>query len=156
MRKNELRLGENTMIRVLDISGESILIVDCLKRSVPRWVQESEFACYKECGESTLSERTGIVPLPIENLDTKNRSYAYKRFSMITGVLPFIGNEKERCNAVNKMAEYFNVSKQTIKNLLWTYLVFQNISVLAPKQCNCEKELTADEKNMRWALNNVY
>ncbi|MCC8129384.1 MAG: transposase family protein [Clostridiales bacterium] len=156
MQKNELLQGEDTIIRVLGISEGNILIVDCLKRSVPRWLQESALACYEECNEATLSKQTGIVPLSIENLDAKSRSYAYKRFSMIAGILPFIGIEKERCMAVNKMAEYFKVSNQTIKYLLWLYLVYQNVSVLAPKQCIHERELTADEKNMRWALNKFF
>ncbi len=156
MRKSELLQGENTLIRILDISAGSILIVDCLKKSVPRWLQESELACYEECNEATLSKQTGIVPLLIEDLNAEQRSYAYKRFSMIAGILPFIGIEKERCKAVNKMAEYFKVSNQTIKYLLWLYLVYQNVSVLAPKQCSHERELTADEKNMRWALNKYF
>ena len=47
------------------------------------------------------------------------------------------------------------VSKQTIRHYLCLYLVYQDISVLAPKQKK-EKELSKDEKNMRWALNKFF
>lgn len=47
------------------------------------------------------------------------------------------------------------VSKQTIRHYLRLYLVYQDISVLAPKQKK-EKELSKDEKNMRWALNKFF
>lgn len=48
------------------------------------------------------------------------------------------------------------VSVNTMKNYLISYLVYQNITILAPKERKVEKELTQDEKNMRWALNKYY
>ena len=46
-------------------------------------------------------------------------------------------------------------SKQTIRKYLCLYLDYQNIAALAPAP-KVEKELTQDEKNMRWALNKFF
>jgi len=47
------------------------------------------------------------------------------------------------------------MSKQSIRSFLCSYLVYQDVAVLAPKQSK-EKELTEDQKNMRWALNKFF
>lgn len=56
---------------------------------------------------------------------------------------------------IKNISEEMYVSKQTIRHYLCLYLVYQDISVLAPKQKK-EKELSKDEKNMRWALNKFF
>lgn len=156
MKNNKLLQKDNNIIRLLEEENGNALIVDCMKRNVPHWINSSELTEYKECITDDLSKITGVCPLPIEELDGESRRIAYERFTTITGVLPFIADDKDRCNAINNMAEHFKISKQTIKQYLWMYLVYQNISVLAPKKCNYEKPLTADEKNIRWALNKYF
>lgn len=156
MQKNELLKKDNNIIRVLEIENNKVLIVNCIKRSVPQWISSTELTEYAECNINDLSELTAVYPISIDELDNKSRCIAYKRFTYISGVLPFITDDKSRCNAISNMARHFNVSKQTIKQYLWLYLVYQNIGVLAPKKCNYEKPLTTDEKNMRWALNKYF
>lgn len=156
MKKNELLIKDDNIIRVLEINNKNALIVDCIKRSVPHWISKTELTEYKECSTDDLSNTTGVCPLPIEELDGESRRIAYERFTIIAGVLPFVVDDKNRCNAISNMAEHFKISKQTIKQYLWLYLVYQNISVLAPKKYNYEKPLTADEKNIRWALNKFF
>lgn len=156
MQKNELLQKDGNIIRVLEIKIEKALIVNCINKSVPKWINETDLTEYTECNINILSEITGIYPLTIDDLDNKSRCAAYERFTTIAGILPYIADDKARCNAISNMAEHFNISKQTIKNSLWLYLVYQNISVLAPKKCSCEKVLTADEKNIRWALNKYF
>ena len=56
----------------------------------------------------------------------------------------------------SSIAEIKGVSKQTIRNYLWLYLVYQDIAALAPKQKCEDRPLTQDEKNMRWALNKFF
>lgn len=156
MKKNELLQKDNNIVRVLEIENNKVLIVDCIKRSVPHWIIKAELTEYTECSIKELSEITGIYPLSIEELDGEYRCIAYERFTMIAGILPFIANDKKRCDSISNIAEHFNISKQTIKRYLWMYLVYQNISVLAPKKCNYDKPLTPDEKNIRWALNKYF
>lgn len=156
MLKNKLLRKDDKIIRILDTKDNVVLIVDCIKRSVPHWTHITTLTKYVECDLQDLLESTSVNLTSIDKLDSESRRIAYERFTIISGVLPFIANDKDRCNAINNMAEYFNISKQTIKNNLWLYLVYQNISILAPKKCNYEKPLTIDEKNMRWALNKYF
>lgn len=156
MRKNELLQNGDTIIRVLDIKDGAVLVIDCIKRTMPKWYGISDLTGYENCTEWTLSEKTNITPLPMDELDAENRKVAYAHYTMIAGVLPFIGDDTDRCRTVNRLAEYSGKSKQTIRNLLCLYLAYQNISVLAPKKCSYERPLTDDEKNIRWALNKFF
>ena len=156
MKKNSLFRNSETIVRILDSQENRALIIDCIKLTVPRWIDISVLIEYLPCTEQELSKQTNIIPLPIDSLDVENRRYAYERYTIIAGVLPFISNEKERCYAISKIAEQRNISKQTVKNALCLYLAYQNISVLAPKKHCYDKPLTQDEKNMRWALNKYF
>ena len=156
MQKNSLLQNTEKVIRVLDISENKALIIDCVRLTVPKWIEISALSDYTICTETELSARTNISPLPIDDLDADSRRYAYERYTIIAGVLPFIGDEKERCYAIAKIAEQRKISKQTVKNTLCLYLTYQNISVLAPKKQSNDRPLTQDEKNMRWALNKYF
>ena len=134
MKKNSLLKKSDSIIRILDIKKSKVLIIDCVKLTVPKWIDISGLTEYSGCTEDELLKITNRNLQPIESLDTKSKSYAYSRYTMIAGVLPFISDEKERCYAISKIAERHNISKQTVKNTLCLYLAYQNISVLAPKK----------------------
>lgn len=156
MRKNELLKCGDSIIRILESKDNSALIVDCIQRFMPKWVQQSELSCYKNCTEQELTSVTGKIICDYDSLDKKSRCFAHEHFTLIAGVLPFIGDDRLRCSMISSVANEKNVSKQTIRNYLWLYLVYQNISVLAPKQKQQDRPLTQDEKNMRWALNKFF
>lgn len=156
MKKNSLLKKSDSIIRILDIKESQSLIIDCIKLTVPKWIDISDLTEYSACTEDELLKITGRSLQQVESLDTKSKSYAYSRYTMIAGVLPFISDEKERCYAISKMAERHNISKQTVKNTLCLYLAYQSISALAPKKYCCDKPMTQDEKNMRWALNKYF
>lgn len=153
MQRNDLLRNENSIYRVLQVQNGTALMIDCVKRTMPKWCDCNG---YIPCSEDDLTATTNISPLPLEELDTDSRRYAYEHYNMIAGVLPFVGDNTERCNMIGRVAELFHVSKQTIRNNLCLYLVYQNISVLAPKKCSYERPLTEDEKNIRWALNKYF
>lgn len=156
MKKNSLLKKSDSIIRILDIKESQSLIIDCIKLTVPKWIDISDLTEYSACTEDELLKITGRSLQQVESLDTKSKSYAYSRYTMIAGVLPFISDEKERCYVISKMAERHNISKQTVKNTLCLYLAYQSISALAPKKYCCDKPMTQDEKNMRWALNKYF
>lgn len=153
MQKNDLLRNETSIYRVLQVQNDTALMIDCVKRTMPKWC---DCTGYSPCSEDDLIAVTNISPLPLEALDADSWRYAYAHYNMIAGVLPFVGNDTERCNMIGKAAELFHVSKQTIRNNLCLYLVYQNISVLAPKRCNYKRPFTDDEKNIRWALNKYF
>ena len=143
--------NENQIIRVLKSHGDKALVIDCIKRTMPKWVDGNSLSNYDDCGEDEMYERTDY-PFGRE-LTPKEERIAQERFTMISGVLPFIGNEQKRSQMIDFLSEH--QSKQTIRKYLCLYLVYQDIDALAPPP-RTEKELSQDEKNMRWALNRFF
>lgn len=155
MRKNSLLKQSDKIVRVLEVKDSSILTIDCIKRTMPEWKEKKLFVDWMPVTEQELWERTGIYPTKVDTALSTTSKYIQEHFSLIAGILPFIGDEKERSRMIRSIAEHKHYSKQTIRNTLCLYLAFQDISVLAPKQKK-EKELTSDEKIMRWALNKFF
>lgn len=153
MKKNDLLKFNGSIYRALQIREGSFLLIDCIKQTMPKWY---EYKDCEICSEEDLMAATNISLAPLEELDADSRRYAYAHYNMIAGVLPFIGEEKERSMMIGKVAEMFDVSKQTTRHNLCMYLAYQNISALAPRKCNYERPLTKDEKNIRWALNKYF
>ena len=143
--------NENQIIRVLKSHGDKALVIDCIKRTMPRWVDGNSLSNFDDCGEDEMFERTDY-PFGRE-LTPKEERIAQERFTMIAGVLPYIGNEQKRSQMIDFLSEH--QSKQTIRKYLCLYLVYQDIDALAPPP-RTEKELSQDEKNMRWALNKFF
>lgn len=149
MQKNDLLRHENSVLRILDIQEDKLLVIDCLHKSIPKWISASELSAFKEC--------TGLSPLPdYDSLDKESRRIAHTRFTMIAAILPFIGDAKQRSASIARISNEQNISKQTLRHYLWIYLVHQDIAALAPKQRTSDRQLSSDEKNMRWALNRFF
>lgn len=155
MKKNSLWKSREQMVRVLELKKEKVFVIDCVKRAMPYWVITDSLSGYEECTEAEMIQRTGAVIPDIEKLDAESRRFIRAHFTMIAPILPFVSDIKQRTYIINQIAIEKNVSKQTIRNYLCLYLVYQNESVFCPKQKE-EKELTEDEKNMRWGLNKFY
>ena len=155
MKKNSLWKSREQMVRVLELKKEKVFVIDCVKRAMPYWVITDSLSGYEECTEAEMIQRTGAVIPDIEKLDAESRRFIREHFTMIAPVLPFVSDIKQRTYIINQIAAEKNVSKQTIRNYLCLYLVYQNEVVFCPKQKE-EKELTEDEKNMRWGLNKFY
>lgn len=155
MKKNSLWKSREQMVRVLELKKEKVFVIDCVKRAMPYWVITDSLSGYEECTEAEMIQRTGAVIPDIEKLDAESRRFIRAHFTMIAPILPFVSDIKQRTYIINQIAAEKNVSKQTIRNYLCLYLVYQNEVVFCPKQKE-EKELTEDEKNMRWGLNKFY
>ena len=156
MKKNDLLKSGDSIIRILEIKDDSVLIVDCIHKSMPKWIKQTELASYEHCSEQELYASTGKAKCDYDSLDRESRRFIHEHFSLIAVVLPFVGCERERSSMIANMAAEKNVSKQTVRNYLWLYLVYQDIAALAPKQKREDRPLTQDEKNMRWALNKFF
>lgn len=155
MKKNSLLKSGEKILRVLEVKNEKVFVMDCVKRTMPYWVIADSLAGYEECAESEMIQRTGVVIPDIDTLDAENRRFIREHFTMIAPVLPFVSDIKQRIYIINQISIEKNVSKQTIRNYLCLYLVYQDEAVFCPKQKE-KKELTEDEKNMRWGLNKFY
>lgn len=156
IQKNQLLQHGDQIIRVLDRDTNRVFIIDCIKRTMPVWIDTKSINEYIPCSEDTLQEITDTFLVDLDNLDAESRKTAYERYTMIAPLLPFVSDQKKRKELINYLSDINSVSKQTIRYYLCLYLVYQNISVLIRKQSVKESVLSQDEKNMRWALNKFF
>lgn len=156
MKKFDLLRSGDSIIRALDIQDNRILVIDCIKHTMPVWTDVGSLESYFECTNDELFKPTGFISVAIDTLDAEQRKVMYERYTMITPILPFIAVDKMRSKLICSVAEEHEVSKQTIRNYLCLYLSYLDVSVLAPKKHKGERELTQDEKHMRWALNKFF
>ena len=157
MKKRDLLKNGNNIIRVLEIKLDKILIIDCIKKTMPVWVESSALDSFSRCTGEVLNEATKFTVTAIDVLDADQRKAMYDRYSLIAPILPFIADERMRSKVIGSTAIEHNISKQTIRIYLCLYLAYMNITVLASrKRLDDDAELTQDEKNIRWALNKFF
>ena len=153
--KNKLMKSGDKIIRVLDRDGSKAFVIDCIKRNMPKWIDEAEISDYIQCGEDDLLSATDTVISEIDTLSAESKQFVHTHFSLVAGILPYVTDKKQRDQIIALTSEEREVSKQTIRHYLCDYLAFQNIAVFAPKTKE-DKPLTKDEKNIRWALNKFF
>ena len=156
MKKYDLLRSGDSIIRVLEIQDNRVLIIDCIKRTMPVWNDISKVESYTICADEELREVTGIKVSSLDNLDPRQRKTMYNRYTMISSVLAVVSDDSLRSRMICTAANDNGVCKRTIKNYLRLYLSYMDIAVLAPKKRETETELTQDEKNIRWALNKFF
>ena len=156
MKKYDLLQSGDSIIRVLVVQGDRVLIIDCIKRTMPVWVKKDSLESYSECTNGDLSEVTGIVLVGVEDLDADQRKTMYERYTMIAPILPLVADDRMRSRLICSVAEEHRVSKQTVRSYLCLYLAYLDVTALAPRCREVERQLTQDEKYMRWALNKFF
>ena len=156
MKKHDLLKDGNNIIRVLEIQPDKILIIDCVKKTMPVWVKSSDLDSFIGGTEEVLNQTTNFAATDIEKLNADQKRIMYDRYTLIAPILPFIADERMRAKVISSTAIENNISKQTIRNYLCLYLAYMNIIVLAPRQRLDDGNLTQDEKNIRWALNKFF
>ena len=151
MNKNDLFKDDKSIYRILSIK-EKILIIDCIKRTMPYFVNEITGT---KITEQDLQIETGRILIDIEELSPNSRKKAYGCYTVISSIIAVVDNVPLRNSMIELASQQYGLSKQTVRSYLCLYLAYQEISVFAlppPK----ERELTADEKIMRWALNRFF
>ena len=156
MKKYDLLRSGDSIIRVLEIQQDRVLMIDCIKRNMPVWVEPAALESYFECTCDKLSEITGFIPVEVEALDADQRKIMYERYTMIASILTFIADDKMRSRLICSVSSEYGVSKQTIRSYLCLYLVYLDVTALAPRKRQGDRELSQDEKNIRWALNKFF
>lgn len=154
--KNDLYFKDDSIIRVLEVRKDKALMIDCIRRTMPRWKDIVSLAGWDQCSQETLYEITGVELPELDSLCPESRKVAYERYTMIAPILHLLPDEQKKCEMISTIATNEKVSKQTIRKYLCQYLAFQSITILAPKDKDSDTSLTKDEKNMRWALNKFY
>ena len=153
MPSTTLHLVDNTIYRVLNKRNDLVLVIDCLKQSMPRWMGIDQLKGSSDCTESDLHNLTSTV---IRNdLSIDEEAFCNKRYTVIAEVLPYIADQPQRNEAIAKASQEHHLTTKTIRKMLCQYLAFQNKHIFAPPPPK-SKELTLDERNMRWTLNKYY
>lgn len=155
MKKGMLLRKENensaTLYRVLELS-EKILVIDCVKKTMPVWKSHEELSGFVEVKEDNKTD----VLSALEDMGAEDRKTAYYRYNLISCILPFLSSVDMRTQAIKKAAEENEISIQSVRSYLCEYLSSMDVRSLAPKKKETERELTADEKNIRKSLNRWY
>ena len=63
MNKNDIFENKDSIIRVLNTDDNKALIIDCLKRTVPKWTDIDSLSNYKLIKEEILYQRANFPPL---------------------------------------------------------------------------------------------
>ena len=156
MKKYDLLRSGDSIIRVLETQGDKVLVIDCIKKTMPVWVEIATLESYSECAIGELSQVTGIITVDVDALDADQRKIMYERYTMIAPILSFLTDGRMRSRLICAVAKAQGVSKQTIRGYLCLYLAYMDVAALAPMRREDDRALTQDEKNIRWALNKFF
>ena len=152
---NEIYKKNNLIYRCLQVNEDKCLLIDCVKRSLPYWMNNDFLTGFEKISEEELFKELGIILPSIGNLSQTQLKVMHLRYGTISFCLVKVGNKEERRLMIRRASLEYGISTQTIRHRLCDYLVFQNIVVLAPRVKKI-KELSDDEKNFRWALNKYF
>ncbi len=141
------------LFRVLAMEDEKVLVIDCIRKTMPVWVAVDKLDGFVE----EKSRQSVIKDFDIlEGYSPDIKKVIYQRYNIISAILPFVADEAVRSELIARMSEEHRISKQSVRKYLCEYLVSQDIRSLAPQERNTERALSQDEKNMRKALNKYY
>ena len=148
MKKNDLIKTGSSIFRILSV-GDNVLAIDCNKKTMPQFFSFDFFS------DGETINYISSDYLDFDELSPADRKIAQQRYTMIASAVSVLDDVKQRNLILDKSSKQFGISKQTLRSYLCTYLVYQDIAALAPKHSK-NKELTQDQKNMRWALNKFF
>lgn len=156
MKRNKLFKLNDKIIRILREKENQMLVMDCIKITMPVWRAQEEYDDYSIIDEQKLLDYYEVCFEDMDEVDAERTKVMYHRYTLIAGVIPFIGDIKQRNLAIDMASSEYEISKQSIRKYLCRYLAFNDIRILLPKKRNLQKELSQDEKNMRWSLNKYF
>ena len=96
MKKNDLLKKDDMIVRVLDMNCDKVLIINCINKTMPEWVDKSSLESFVKSSESELTEQNRVVLEEFEELDAESKKQAYEHYTLIAGVLPFVSNTAKR------------------------------------------------------------
>ena len=150
--------------RIIKEDGERSLIIDCKGTRLPQWTDKKIMESLSETEIIDSDVIKGILAIAEAELESSQTVMMNKRFTMIAAILPVIENKQKRAEQMKEATKRYGVSIVTIRTYLCRYLVSQSKNGLVifydeskeEETVHEVKELTKDQKNMRWALNKFY
>ena len=156
MHRNQLLSHNGLIYRVLQIDGELTLVINCGHLNVPVWVEKNKLEEFEEITQGDLLEINNIEMPLLEHLSIDDRKKAQDSFASIGPILPLIGNESDRNDAIAFISDKLGLNRRTIVRRLCRYLVYQDICIYVATIRRPERSLTADQINFRYILNKYF
>ena len=60
MKNNCLLKNTDSIIRILDQQDDNVLIIDCIKRTMPVWINKLNIQSFHRCSEEDLINETNF------------------------------------------------------------------------------------------------
>ncbi len=143
--KKAVNEDEHSVLRVVSVSENDVMVIDCIKKSMPKWCGKNELEGYEV-------ERENEADIELSPSALKK---AYDRYNMISSILPYIGNIQVRTQLIHMTAEQHDISEQTVRKYICDYLAANDVAALAPRS-RTERALSKDEEIMKKSLNIGY
>lgn len=80
MEKKQLIKFNGTIYRILAVEDREVLLINCIKKTMPKWYRLEEVDGYRNCTESELLEITETVLEEEKDMPPKTRQTVHKRF----------------------------------------------------------------------------
>ena len=93
--KNELYFRDDSIVRVLEVREDRVLVIDCIRRTMPQWKELVSLAGWEKCSEEKLYEIADVDLPEIDSLCSESRKVAYERYTMIAPILRLLLDEKK-------------------------------------------------------------
>ena len=115
MQKNDLFKCNGTIYRVVEIGTNKVLVVDCVRLTMPIWMPLREYSI--TTFEELLSVTHRAIPT-IESLSQEQMKVMHQRFTMIAPLISFIAHDELRNVALSDMAQRHKVTKARYETIL--------------------------------------
>ena len=142
---NELYRDGSLLLRVVAERKDKLLIINCNEQKMPFWKERICISSLKSASEEEILKSYKAF----EELSPAKQMRVNERYVIVAGILAFLADDTLRNKAIASIATLNNISKQTVRSYLITFLVYQDKSALAHKDYKAGKELSVDEKNFR-------
>ena len=131
MHKNQLLSHNGLIYRVLQIEGNQALIINCKSLTVPVWVETNKLIRFEDISQDDLLAINNIDMPLLEHLSLEEKKKVQDKFASIGPILPLIGNDEDRNDAVLYISNKLGVNRRTIIRRLCRFLVYQDICIYA-------------------------
>ena len=153
-----LQASDGSQLRIILYAEPQSYVVDCQRFRMPSLVRNADLAAM----QTVSADRYAAFVLD-DDLSPRQREQRDKRFALLDGLLcsQAITDKAYRSRTAQEQATLAGVTRRTVLLYLWRYWVGQNKNALLTSSSNehsndLPSTLSADDKNIRWALNKYY
>ncbi len=156
MHKNQLLSSNGLIYRVLDIRDSQVLVINCLRVTLPSWINDEELKSFNEISQGDLLKIKKVQLPAFEFLSIQDKKTAQDRYASIGAILPLTGDSEERNGMITHLSKAFSISRKTLVRRFCLYLIYQDICCFVIRHQKQHRELTQDENNFRYILNKYF